>query len=177
MATYGDPCRGCGYDWSLEPEAGRRIVNDTPARLGVLLADRTGKEGCADLQWNAATYVVHLADVLRIWADRVAAAALGNSDPIVPYDEGELGVVRGYRCLPLDAGLREVRRALLPGGRLVAMERRAQPGARGHASHGWTEDQAAAFADRCREHGFTDVHLERATIGRRSTVTVVTRAP
>ena len=45
----------------------------------------------------------------------------------------------------IDAGLREVRRLLLSGGRLVAMERRAQPGARGHASHGWTDEQASAF--------------------------------
>jgi ubiquinone/menaquinone biosynthesis C-methylase UbiE len=76
----------------------------------------------------------------------------------------------------IDTGLREVRRVLLPGGRLVAMERRAEPGARGHRSHGWTDEQATAFADRCREHGFTDVRLERATIGRRSTVSVVASA-
>jgi ubiquinone/menaquinone biosynthesis C-methylase UbiE len=76
----------------------------------------------------------------------------------------------------IDTGLREVRRVLLPGGRLVAMERRAEPGARGHGSHGWTDEQAAAFADRCREHSFTDVRLERATIGRRSTVSVVATA-
>jgi hypothetical protein len=112
VATYGDPCRGCGYDWSLEPEAGRQIVNEAPARLRVLLADRTGREGCADLQWNAGAYVVHLADVLRIWADRVADAALGSSDPIVPHDEGELGEVRGYRRLPLVGGLWALERAV-----------------------------------------------------------------
>jgi ubiquinone/menaquinone biosynthesis C-methylase UbiE len=40
----------------------------------------------------------------------------------------------------LDAGLRgEARRVLRPAGRLVAIERRTQPGARGHASHGWTD--------------------------------------
>jgi ubiquinone/menaquinone biosynthesis C-methylase UbiE len=76
----------------------------------------------------------------------------------------------------IDAGLLEVRRVLLFGGRLVAMERRAEPGARGHQSHGWTDEQAMAFADRCREHGFTNVHLEQATIGRRSTVSVVASA-
>jgi ubiquinone/menaquinone biosynthesis C-methylase UbiE len=74
----------------------------------------------------------------------------------------------------IDAGLREVRRVLLPDGRLVAMERSAAPGARGHGSHGWTDEQANAFADRCREDGFRNVRVERATIGRRSTVSVVT---
>jgi ubiquinone/menaquinone biosynthesis C-methylase UbiE len=75
-----------------------------------------------------------------------------------------------------NAGLREVRRVLLSGGRLIAMERRAEPGAQGHQSHGWTDEQATVFADRCRERGFSDVCLERATIGRRSTVSVVARA-
>ena len=51
----------------------------------------------------------------------------------------------------IDAGLREVRRVLLPGGRLVAMERRAKPGVRGHGSHGWTDEQASAFVDPCRK--------------------------
>jgi len=76
----------------------------------------------------------------------------------------------------VDAGLREVRRVLLPGGRLVAMERRAQRGTRGHRSHGWTDEQITAFADRCREHGFADIRLERGTIGRRSKVSVVASA-
>jgi ubiquinone/menaquinone biosynthesis C-methylase UbiE len=70
----------------------------------------------------------------------------------------------------IDAGLREVRRVLLPGGRLVAIERRAQPGSRGHASH---DEQATAFADRCCELDFTDVHLDRTTMGHRSTVSVI----
>ena len=77
----------------------------------------------------------------------------------------------------IDAGLGEVRRVLHHGGRLVAMERRVQPGATGHGSHGWTDEQASAFAERCREHGFGDVRVERATIGRRSTVSVVASAP
>ncbi len=76
----------------------------------------------------------------------------------------------------IEAGLRDVRRVLFTGGLLVAIERRVEPGARGHGSHGWTDEQATAFADRCREHGFSDVRLEEARIGRRSTVSVVARA-
>ena len=77
----------------------------------------------------------------------------------------------------IDAGLREVRRVLRHGGRLVAIERRAQPGSRGHASHGWTDGQATAFADRCRDLDFTEVNLERTTMGRRSTVGVIASSP
>ena len=99
----------------------------------------------------------------------------------IPLPEGSAAVAWSIATVhhwsDIDAGLREVRRVLLPGGRLVAMERRAQRGARGHASHGWTDEQATAFADRCREHGFSDVRLERTKIGRRSTVSVVADAP
>ena len=77
----------------------------------------------------------------------------------------------------IDAGLGEVRRVLRPLGRLVAMERRTQHGARGLGSHGWTDEQASSFAERCLEHGFGDVRVERTNIGRRSTVSVVARAP
>ena len=95
----------------------------------------------------------------------------------IPFAGGSASVVWSIATVhhwsDIDAGLREVRRVLVPEGRFVAMERRVQPGARGHGSHGWTEHQATTFADRCREHGFTDVRLERATVGRRSTVSVV----
>jgi len=77
----------------------------------------------------------------------------------------------------IDAGLREISRVLLPGGRLVAIERRAQPGSRGHASHGWTDKQATAFADRCRDLDFTDVHVEQTTMGRRATFSVIASSP
>ncbi len=77
----------------------------------------------------------------------------------------------------LDAGLREARRVLRPGGHLVAIERQTHPGAHGHASHGWTNQQAEMFADRCREHGFDAVSVQHDTTGRRSTISVVATNP
>lgn len=99
----------------------------------------------------------------------------------IPLPEGSASIVWSIATVhhwsDVDAGLREVRRVLLPAGRLVALERHTQQGARGHASHGWTDDQATAFMDRCRDHGFTDVRLERATVGRRNTIGVVANTP
>lgn len=58
----------------------------------------------------------------------------------------------------LDAGLDEVVRVLSPAGRLVALERRiTDPAAEGRESHGWTPEQAEAFAAMCEAHGFVDV--------------------
>ena len=73
----------------------------------------------------------------------------------------------------LGAGLAEARRVLEPGGRFVAIERRTRPGATGLASHGWTDEQVAAFADACATAGFTDVRVEHKTTRRRRSVVAV----
>jgi ubiquinone/menaquinone biosynthesis C-methylase UbiE len=120
--------------------------------------------------------------VARLLTTRSATVQyLQGSAEVIPVPEGSASVVWSIATVhhwsDVDAGLREIRRVLISGGRLVAMERTAQPGARGHQSHGWTDEQASAFADQCRAHGFSDVRLERNTTGRRSTVSVIARAP
>jgi ubiquinone/menaquinone biosynthesis C-methylase UbiE len=71
------------------------------------------------------------------------------------------------------AGLAEARRVLAPAGRFVAIERRTHAGATGVASHGWTDEQADAFADACRTAGFDDVRVEHATTKGRGAVVAV----
>ena len=99
----------------------------------------------------------------------------------IPLGDGSGSVIWSIATVhhwsDLDAGLQEALRILRSRGRLVAIERRTQPGAKGHKSHGWTDEQATAFAARCRGHGFTDVRIEHTTIRRRSTVSVVALAP
>jgi ubiquinone/menaquinone biosynthesis C-methylase UbiE len=76
----------------------------------------------------------------------------------------------------VDGGIAEVQRALAPGGRFVAVERSIHAGADGLASHGWTEQQAASFAQRCRAAGF-DAHVEHVTGARGPALAVVARRP
>jgi ubiquinone/menaquinone biosynthesis C-methylase UbiE len=75
----------------------------------------------------------------------------------------------------LDAGLSEVTRVLRPGGTFIALEKRAEPGATGNASHGWTPDQAGEFASMLTERGFGSAEASDHDLGRRKVVTVVAR--
>ena len=77
----------------------------------------------------------------------------------------------------LDAALSAAKRILTPGGRLVAIERLTSPGARGHGSHGWTEEQASTFVTLCRQHGFVNCEVGRHETGRRRTISVTATAP
>jgi ubiquinone/menaquinone biosynthesis C-methylase UbiE len=72
----------------------------------------------------------------------------------------------------LDAGLEEARRVLRAAGRLLAVERRIEPGASGLASHGWTDDHARRFAALCRDAGFTGVEVGRHRPGRGQVLSV-----
>ena len=98
----------------------------------------------------------------------------------VPVPDGSATVVWSLATVhhwhDLDAGLDEVRRVLRPAGRFLAVERRTVPGATGLASHGWTDEQADLFAERCRSVGFTDVAVDRHRSGRRQVLSVLAHA-
>jgi ubiquinone/menaquinone biosynthesis C-methylase UbiE len=87
-----------------------------------------------------------------------------------------LATVHHWRDVEL--GLAEARRVLRPTGRLLAIERLVEAGASGHASHGWTNDQAHSFAERSRAAGFVDVDVrEHHTSRRRLVLSVLATAP
>ena len=159
-----------------ELETGDRVI-DIGCGPGVA-AEAARRRGARVTGVDPAPVMLRVAR-LRWWR-RAIAWKQGTAEQI-PSGEDSADVVWSlatvHHWVDLDAGLAEVRRVLAPGGRFVALERRiTDPDASGVASHGWTEQQAHTFAERCRAHGFD--HVAVATHdGRPTIVSVVADAP
>ena len=102
---YGDPCRDCGFEWSLSPGDAVRIVEELPARGRMLLAGRTGFERHPDLGWTPAAYVSHVTDNLRNWAERLAGARLSGAVDVPGYDPDLVAEARHYNEIAPAAAL------------------------------------------------------------------------
>jgi hypothetical protein len=83
---YGDPCRGCGFGWTLMPEDAVVSVRSMPDRYADRLRTATGRERHPDLAWSPPAYVSHVTDNLRIWAERLAGGYLAGAVDVAGYD-------------------------------------------------------------------------------------------
>lgn len=110
-ALYGDPCTECGYDWSMSTDDAIRVVASAPVRYTELLSGTDGSQRHPDLVWTAGAYVCHVSDNLRIWAERVAGAALGGGREVCGYDQDLLAQARAYPLVPLAGILWSLKRA------------------------------------------------------------------
>lgn len=107
------------------------------------------------------------------WLEGVAEA--------LPVSDGSATVLWSVATVhhwpDLDGGLAEAFRVLDGGGQLLAVERRTRPGARGLASHGWTDAQAESFAQRCLAAGFTEIQVVTRKAARRCQLVVRATRP
>jgi ubiquinone/menaquinone biosynthesis C-methylase UbiE len=112
--------------------------------------------------------------------DRSAVRYREGTAEALPLPDGSVTVAWSLATVhhwhDLDAGLRQARRVLPPSGRFLVIERQVEPGATGHASQGWTNEQAHLFAQRCRTAGFTDITIDRHRPGRRRLLSVLAHA-
>ncbi|MEU5102051.1 hypothetical protein AB0H07_07130 [Streptomyces sp. NPDC021354] len=109
---YGDPCRDCGFDWSLTPREAVGQVKDLPVRYAALVEGRRGDERHPELAWNVAAYVSHVTDNLRNWAERLAGARLSGARRVPGYDQDLLAQARYYNDVSLAGAVWSLRRAV-----------------------------------------------------------------
>jgi len=157
-------------------------ANDAVADIGCgpgSAVRHAGRLGASAIGVDPAPVMLRVARLVTREADRVRFAQ-GSAESI-PLPDASVTVLWSIACVhhwaDVDKGLAESRRVLSPGGRLVVIERRSVPNARGLASHGWTEDQAAAFADRCAASGFEDPRVSEHSIGRRVVLSITAANP
>lgn len=114
---------------------------------------------------------------LRPSGDLTWVKAGAESLPIVDDDVTACwSIASVHHWNDLDASIAEVRRVLAPGGAFIAAERRSKAGAGGMASHGWTPEQAEAFASMLTDRGFTEPSIRNHELRWHKVVTVSARA-
>jgi hypothetical protein len=111
IATYGSPCRECGFSWSITLEDAVDLVGSLRTEYRLALSDALGSERHPDLPWSAGAYVCHVADNLHIWTERLQGVVWGTTREVMSYDENRLAEVRGYDAIDLQAALCSLTRA------------------------------------------------------------------
>jgi hypothetical protein len=104
-ALYGDPCRECRFEWAISPEDAIALTANIPERYRMLLANANGYERHPDLSWNASAYVSHVADNLRMWAERLAGIRISGQRRAPGYDQDLLAEARHYNEIDKAAAL------------------------------------------------------------------------
>jgi hypothetical protein len=112
IEEWGNPCRECGFDWSQSPETAIAAVEALPDQFDAALAGRTGAEQAADATWSAKAYLFHVADNLRIFAERLEGVFAGAPTALAAYDQDELAAARNYEAMSLQSALWSVRTAI-----------------------------------------------------------------
>jgi hypothetical protein len=157
--TYGDPCRECGFGWDIDAAESAALVAAVPARAAILLEDERHPE----LAWSVRGYVLHVGDNLRVWAERLAGLALGDSPVVTSYDENVLATARDYEGIGLAAAQWSLGRAT--DDWLSAVELSAPDVRMIHPERG-----AVDLADITRSNAHDAVHhlwdIERSVVAR-----------
>ena len=174
---------GGGGNARLAERLSELSATDAVADIGCgpgTAARHAARLGASVVGVDPAPVMLRLARLLTRRSARTVRYAEGSAEAL-PLPDSSVSVAWSiasvHHWADLDAGLHEVRRVLKPSGRLVAIERLTRPGAKGLASHGWTTEQASAFADLCLTRGFTQARVDRHGGSHRTKVSVTATAP
>jgi hypothetical protein len=111
-SVYGDPCRECGYTWTISLADGVSLVASLPFDYGELVAGWSGREQHPSLTWSVNGYVLHVADNLRIWAERLMGVVDGVPLAVGHYDENKLADARNYKAIPIQTAMWSLTRSV-----------------------------------------------------------------
>lgn len=111
-ATFGDPCRECGYAWSHDPQDMIETVRRASDDMRLAFAGSGGTTRSPAHSWDARAYVCHVGDNLRIWAERLVAAVEVPNLAVGAYDADLLATARNYSAIPLRGALWSLERAI-----------------------------------------------------------------
>jgi ubiquinone/menaquinone biosynthesis C-methylase UbiE len=174
---------GGGRNARLAARVSQLRASDTVADIGCgpgTAARQAARFGASVVGIDPAPVMLLIARFITRRSTNAPRYTQGSAEAL-PLLDASVSVAWSIACVhhwtDLDAGLQEARRVLKPGGRLIGIERLTRAGAKGLASHGWTTEQATAFADRCLAHGFSDASMNQHGSGRRATVSVTATAP
>ena len=123
-SVYGDPCEACGFSWTVGVGDAVVLVARVPATYGRDLVGALGTEQHPELDWSVSAYVSHVADNLRIWAERLVGIAAGAPPEVAGYDENALAKARDYQHIPLQAALWSLSRSVAGWQYAVGQTRR-----------------------------------------------------
>ena len=88
------------------------LVTAVPGEFARLVEGVDGSSRHPGLTWPVVAYVCHVSDNLRIWAERLAALALGDLGPVAPFDQDLLAMARRYDDVSLAGALWSLDRAV-----------------------------------------------------------------
>lgn len=123
--TYGDPCRECGYQWSLSQEDAMALVRDIPEVFRRLIEGQDVSRRHPLLSWSVKEYICHVVDNLRISAERLAGAAACGDVRVGKYDADLLAQARNYAQVPIEGALWSLERASRDWERAIELSSQA----------------------------------------------------
>ncbi len=88
------------------------MMAGVPARFREAVGVSDGTSIGAGLTWSVTAYVCHVADNLRISAERLVGVARGGGRQIAVYDQDDLAEVRHYDAVAIQGALWSLDRAV-----------------------------------------------------------------
>ena len=88
------------------------MMASVPARFQEAVGASDGTSIGADLTWSVTAYVCHVADNLRISAERLVGVARGGGPQITAYDQDDLPEVRRYDAVAIPGALWSLEQAV-----------------------------------------------------------------